>query len=301
MMDGPRRHLLVTADDFGMGPATSEGILDAAECRVITSSVLLVNSPNAATAVQSWRQRGCPMELGWHPNLTLDAPVLPAVRVPSLTGPDGNFWPLHAFLRRWLIGRLRAEEIELELEAQLERFRELTWQDPTIVNTHQHVAVFPPVGQILFDVLQQNDCRPLVRKVRERWSTLVRVPGARIKRLLLNGLGRRLAAVQDARQFPCNDWLAGITDPQWVRRPDFFASWLRASTGNVVELMCHPGHWDDTLVGRDCRLGDGLQQRRVDELRMLQLPEFLDAVHEAGFTLAGPSQLMPRDLRHAIA
>jgi predicted glycoside hydrolase/deacetylase ChbG (UPF0249 family) len=300
-MDGPRRQLLVTADDFGIGPATSAGILDAAECGAVTSSVLLVNSPFAESAVHSWRKRGCPMKLGWHPNLTLDAPILTAERVPSLIGPDGNFWPLSAFLRRWLLGRLCPHEIEVELAAQLERFRELTWQEPAIVNTHQHVGVFAPVGQILLDVLERKDCRPLVRNVREQWSTLVRVPGARVKRTLLNLLGRRQARVTQGRRFPCNDWLAGITDPKWVKRPSFFENWLRTSKGNVVELMCHPGHWDDTLVGRDCRPGDGLQQRRVDELHLLRRPDFLDAVSSHGFSLTSPSQFAQPRFRHVVA
>src|SRR3954454_12510926 len=104
-----RRHLIVTADDYGIGPATSEGILDAAASGVITASVLLVNSPYAHDAVQAWRKQDCPMELGWHPNLTLDFPILPPSQVPSLIGPDGNFWPLSSFMRRWFFGRLREE------------------------------------------------------------------------------------------------------------------------------------------------------------------------------------------------
>jgi hypothetical protein len=60
--------------------------------------------------------------------------------------------------------------------------------------------------------------------------------------------------------------------------------------GQSIELMCHPGYFDDTLVGRDCVAGDGLQQRRVDELHLLRQPEFPRACDEAGFGLARPSQ-----------
>jgi chitin disaccharide deacetylase len=293
-MEGPQRNLIVTADDFGIGPATSQGVLDAAVCGAITASVLLVNSPYAESAVRSWRQRGCPMELGWHPNLTLDSPILPRGRVPSLVGPGGMFWPLGTFLRHWVTGRLREEEIELELCAQYKRFRELTGQVPTIVNTHQHVGVFAPVGQILIYVLERHGCYPFVRRVRESWGTLLQVPGARIKRTLLNCLGRRLARAQEARDQTGNDWLAGITDPKWVQRPTFFHKWLQAVGGQTVELMCHPGHLDPTLLGRDCRVGDGLMQRRVDELHLLQQPDFLKDVRDAGFVLVTPSQFLRR-------
>ena len=291
-MDGPKRYLIVTADDFGMGPATSEGVLEAAACGAITASVLLVNSPFAEQAVRQWKRRGCPMELGWHPNLTLDSPLLGAAEVSSLAGPDGRFWPLGAFLRRWLAGRLREEEIERELTAQFLRFHELTGQQPNIVNTHQHVGVFAPVGQILMDVLEKKGCFPLLRRVRESWSTLWRVPGARIKRTILNCLGRPLAKRQEARKHGGNDWLGGITDPKWVQRPTFFTEWLEAIPGTVVELMCHPGHLDPTVLGRDCQVGDGLMRRRVDELQLLRQPAFLEAVRQANFTLATPSQIL---------
>jgi predicted glycoside hydrolase/deacetylase ChbG (UPF0249 family) len=285
------RLLVVVADDFGMGPSTSAGILDVADRGAVTASVLLVNSPYAQDAVRCWRQRGCPMELGWHPNLTLDAPAAPAAQVASLLGPDGKFCPLKVFLRRWALGTLNAGDIERELRAQLERFCDLVGHLPTVVNTHQHVGVFAPVGDVLMKVLLERGCKPYLRRVREPLRVLWTVPGARIKRSLLNGLGRRLARRQEAQEFPGNDWLAGITDPKWVKDAHFFGRWLRAVPGQHVELMCHPGYQDPTLLGRDCRLGDGLLQRRVDELLLLKKPSFQETVQEAGFTLATPAAL----------
>jgi predicted glycoside hydrolase/deacetylase ChbG (UPF0249 family) len=294
----PERFLIVVADDFGIGPNTSSGILDVAERGSATASVLLVNSPSAESDIRRWRCRGCPMELGWHPNLTLDAPVLPASRVPTLLGADGKLLPLRHFVRRWLAGGLNPAEIASELAAQLDRFVELVGHLPTLINTHQHVGVFAPVGEILLSVLEQRRCVPYVRRVREPWSVLWRVPGARIKRTVLNLQGRRLARSQEARQFPGNDWLAGVTDPQWIKDPRFFGRWLHAVPGEVVELMCHPGYLDPTLLGRDCQLGDGLMERRVDELRLLREPAFQGAVAAAGFRLASPSELTRSRARH---
>ena len=57
--DGPRR-LVVTADDFGIGPDTSRGILDLAARGAVTSTVLLVTSPFAADGVRQWRQAAGP-------------------------------------------------------------------------------------------------------------------------------------------------------------------------------------------------------------------------------------------------
>ena len=286
-----QRRLIVIADDFGMGPNTSAGILHLALRGVVTGSVLLVNSPYADESVRLWRQLGCPMELGWHPNLTLDQPILHAARVPSLVDPAGVFWPLGAFLKRWLTGQLVADEIEAELLAQANRFHDLVGHPPSVINTHQHVGLFPPVGEKLLRVLSRHGDRPYVRRVREPWAMLWRVRGARLKRAVLNVLGAKLGEKQDAEGFPGNDVFAGLTDPKWVRDPRFFANWLAQAPGRTVELMCHPGHPDPTLVGRDCEEGDGLMQRRVDEQRLLEHPDFMRAVRAAGFALVSPSQL----------
>src|SRR5437764_12218616 len=105
---GLTRRLVVIADDYGIGPATSRGILDLAADGLVTGAVLLVNSPFAAEGVRCWRQAGTPMELGWHPCLTIDAPVLPPGAVPSLVGPDGRFHSLGRLMGRLAAGRGRA-------------------------------------------------------------------------------------------------------------------------------------------------------------------------------------------------
>jgi len=289
-VDG-KRYLIVTADDFGIGPATSQGILDLAAQGLLTCTVLIVNSPHAEQAVCAWRQARCPMELGWHPCLTLDEPVLPASRVPSLVGPDGRFWPLAQFLKRVCVGRIDAAEVEAELRAQLERFVALVGHGPGVVNSHQHIQVFQPVGDILLDLLARQQPLPYVRRVREPWRMLWRVPGARFKRAVLSVLGRRDARQQAGQGFPGNDWLAGITDPEWVADPQFLVRWLGRVPGKVVELACHPGHWDDTLIGRDCTAEDGGVQRRVQEYRRLSEVSFRAVCGRAGFVFAAPSEV----------
>jgi predicted glycoside hydrolase/deacetylase ChbG (UPF0249 family) len=287
-----QRYLVVIADDYGIGPATSQGILDLGVAGLVTGAVLLVNSPFAEEAVRAWRELGCPFELGWHPCLTMDRPVLPASQVPSLVNQEGYLWPLNRFLARVLLGRIRAAEVTAELRAQYRRFQDLIGQSPTLVNSHQHAGLFPPVGSCLLEVL--SDCRPLpyVRRVRERLGTVARVPGARVKRSILSALGLHGASRQERMGFPGNDWLAGITDPPCVRRPDYLVHWLSHMPGSVVELACHPGYWDETLIGRDCLADDGKLQRRVDELHLMQQASFVQACRRAGFTMAAPSEVL---------
>jgi predicted glycoside hydrolase/deacetylase ChbG (UPF0249 family) len=286
-----RRYLLVTADDFGMGPATSRGIIDLALQRRVTNTLLLVNSPYAEQAVAQWQRAGKPLEIGWHPCLTLDAPLLPAHQVPSLVDGQGQFLGLGRFLSRWALGRIEPEEVHREYTAQYRRFCELVGP-PLSVATHHHVQVFAPIGRILLEVLKGERAVPFLRRVCEPWQTLLAVPGARLKRLWLSWQGAGDAEEQRRLGFTGNQWLIGITNPRNVHDPAFLACWLQRAVGEVVELTCHPGYYDPSLVDRDCTATDGQQERRAKELELLRQPSFLEAVRAAGFVLLGPTELL---------
>lgn len=291
---GLARQLVVVADDFGIGPETDRAILELGAAGVLTGTVMIVNSPFAEAGVLAWKKAGRPVELGWHPALTIDRPILPAEHVPSLVDHDGRCWPLGAFLKRSLFGRINAAEVAAEMAAQYERFCELVGGPPKLVNSHQHASLFRPVTAALHALLCSKRARPFIRRVCEPKSMLARIPGARVKRGVLDWFGRRQAKQLARDGFPGCEWLAGITDPPFVRDPAFHTRWLKAIPGRSVELACHPGYHDDTLVGRDCTATDGLLQRRVDELALLKRPDFADAVRAAGFEAVPASRLGER-------
>jgi hypothetical protein len=84
-----------------------------------------------------------------------------------------------------------------------------------------------------------------------------------------------------------------------VADPQFHPRWLSHVPGRVVELACHPGYYDSTLIGRDCGADDGLLQRRVDELARLSEPSFSEAVRATGFKLVAPAELGRADFQSA--
>jgi predicted glycoside hydrolase/deacetylase ChbG (UPF0249 family) len=162
---------------------------------------------------------------------------------------------------------------------------------PTVVNSHHHVQIFNAVGSALRSVLGRMRPLPFLRRVREPWRTLRRVPGARAKRLFVSALGAAESRRQAKDRLPGADWLVGITDPPFVSDPRFLMRWLSHVPGQVVELTCHPGYRDATLTGRDAAIGDGQIERRVREFELLEHTSFLDACRNAGFELVAPSQL----------
>jgi predicted glycoside hydrolase/deacetylase ChbG (UPF0249 family) len=282
----PTRRLMICADDYGIGPGTSHGILDLALEGRIDAAVLLVNSPYARQSVREWRSHQPDVPLGWHPCLTLDRPVLPPETVPTLVDSRGFFWPLSIFLRRWALGRLRGEEIAAELRAQLDLFRDWMGCNPPLVNSHQHVAVFKPVGRILASLL--GDFRPYARRVREDSRTLRSIAPARWKRLFLSVMAQSGNRALDQAGCPGNDTLAGIANHTDLQDDVFFTRWIARAPGDLVELMVHPGYHDETLVGRDCEANDGGMERRIREYRLLSAKRLDEAIGEAGFQRVSP-------------
>src|SRR5262249_6733918 len=195
---------------------------------------------------------GRQLELGWHACLTLDRPLAGVGSVPSLVRPDGTFWSLGTFTQRLLLGQIRPSEIAAELRAQHRHFQELVGHPPSVVNFHHHLQIFSSVGTILREILAAQRPAPYIRRVTEPWTTRRRVGGARLTRLFLTTLGGREAQRQARDGFPGNDWLAGLTDLRAIFDPAFFAIWLARIPGRIVELMCHPGYKDLTIIGRDC-------------------------------------------------
>ena len=285
------RLLLVTADDFGIGPETSRGILELGAKGILTSTVLLVNSPYATEAVWQWRRAGAPLELGWHPCLTLDGPASSPDQDRTLVDDNGRFHNLGTFLKKLLFRQISQDEVVLEFNAQLERFMELVGRPPINVNAHHHVHVFRMISRSLRAVMDPLMPRPYVRRVVEPWTTILGVGGGRLKRMMLSYFGTRAARRQVAQEYPGTDTVLGITDPACVDDTQFFLRWLRKTDRAAVELTCHPGYLDTTLVGRDGSMTDGQIHRRQRELDLLLKPEFLKTVQDCGFTLATAEDL----------
>jgi hypothetical protein len=125
---------------------------------------------------------------------------------------------------------------------------------------------------------------------------LMRIRGARIKRAFLSFQGGRAGQKQRSAGFPGNDALAGITDPPYVTDPNFFVRWLMHIKGDLVELACHPGYYDETLIGRDCTATDGRLERRVHELHLLSQPTYVEACRRGGFALARPEDFQHKPM-----
>ena len=102
------RYLIVNADDFGLSAGVNDGIVEAHEQGIVTSTSLMVDAPGAAAGAALARDR---------PDLSVGLHVVE----PKDVDLDDPAQAARAFAE------------------QLERFRELVGADPTHVDSHHHV------------------------------------------------------------------------------------------------------------------------------------------------------------------
>lgn len=157
------RHLIVTADDFGIHEAVNEAVGLASRAGVLTAASLMVGAPAAADAVR--RARELPrLRVGLHLVLADGFAMLPREQIPDLVDSEGRFgdgmW-LDG-VRYFALPALR-RQLEAEIRAQFAAFAR-TGFVLDHVNAHKHFHLHPTL------------LRMIVRVGREFGMGAVRVP-----------------------------------------------------------------------------------------------------------------------------
>lgn len=266
---------VLCADDYGMTPGVSRGVLEAARAGRVNAVSAMTSLPDWPRAAEEWRTAAPRAALGLHVTLTLGRPL---GAMPRFAPKD--FPPLDTILRAG--GALPVGEIRDEITRQVEAFIHHAGRLPDHVDGHQHVHALPGVRTILFDVLRERGCGGCrVRNSSDApWRILVRRGGAS-KALAVAAVTRGMG--RDARRagFVCNKGFAGFSpfDPA-ADMPRQFARFLRAPGPDHL-VMCHPGHVDDALIALDPHT-----DVREAELRFLLSEKFDAVLAQAGAKLA---------------
>ena len=241
--------LIVNADDFGLTPGVSRGILEAHRNGIVTSTTLLVNREIPPAQRDELQASG--LGVGVHLNLTLGTPVSNPRRVPSLVDAEGRF------IRdaREVAARARTDEARIELGSQIDAFRKIMGRFPTHLDTHHHVGRHDPILDLVLDF-----ARALKVPVRSQDATV------------------RTAARRLGLRTPDHFMGESGPEPYWSRERTL--EHLAGLPTGLSEFMTHPGYFDDDLAYS--RYG----RQRETELAGLTDAECRRAVERHGIQLA---------------
>ena len=242
------RTLIVNADDFGLTPGVSRGILEAGATGIVTSTTLIVNRPIDPELIGRLKASG--LGAGLHLNLTLGTPLSDPRRVPSLVDGEGRF------IRdpREAASRADKDEARIELGNQIDAFRALMGCFPTHLDSHHHSHRLPVVLDAVVSVAREHGLP--VRRSSDR-------------------IAERL---HDARLSTTSTFIeAFFGEGATLDRLREIVATLPHGTH---ELMCHPGHSDAAL-----RAESGYADFRERELQVLCDPAAREAVRAAGVEL----------------
>ena len=147
--------LIVTADDYGMCQTVDDAIDAGIENGFITTTNVMTNMETLENA-RTLREKYPHISIGVHFNVTTGRPVSNPAEIPSLLAPDGDFWKLSTFKKRYSKGLIVPEELEKELQAQYALF-EKTCGHADYWNTHENSALHTKAFSVFAKVAKEHN------------------------------------------------------------------------------------------------------------------------------------------------
>ena len=277
------KHLIVTADDFGLAREVNEAVEQAHTQGILTAASLMVGSPACDDAVACAR-RLPGLRVGLHLTLVEAAPVLPPARVSDLVGPDGLFRTDMALAGANMFFRPSVQrQLAAEIEAQFAAFAR-TGLPLDHVNSHKHFHLHPTIAGLMIRIGKRYGMKAV--RVPAEPTAIVRTVDAgapwsvpTLVAPFVSLLSRRLRG-------------AGLRVPDQV----FGLAWSGAMTGErisavlsrlpegVTEIYTHPA-----VAGGFP--GAAPDYRYADERAGLVSPEVIEAAASSGARLGGFSDI----------
>jgi len=264
--------LIINADDLAMSHSENDASFTALDQKLVTSATVMVPAPWFGE-VAAYAKTHPDADLGLHLTLTAEwqtfrwGPVTPRNLVPSLVGPDGNFYAT----TEEFVQHAKVNEVEIEVRAQIERAKAMGL-DPTHLDAHMHSLYATPQ---LFAVLQ---------KVAREYKLPIRM--ARNEQVFRD----LLPYVQASDPFP-----DAIFSPQGDVQPavwkDYYLNVVKNLQPGVTELFVHLAHDDAEMraVTVNYAVWDAAWRQR--DIDVISSPEFKKALTDNHVTLIGWRQI----------
>lgn len=251
---------MLSADDYAISPAVSDGILELVGADRLSATAAMVTWPDWPREAPPLVAQKNRVAIGLHLNLTAGAPLGPMPRL----APSGALPSPSLFLKGGARGA--DAEIAAEVDRQLDRFEDAAGMAPDFVDGHHHVHIFPPVRRALIAALRARypGRPPLVRNPGDRLSRILARRHFLVKAAGVAWHARGLAQALAEAGLPSNDGFSGFSAFSGATPYDREIDIALVARGERPLMMCHPGRVDATLGARDT-----ITARRMQELETL--------------------------------
>lgn len=254
------KRIVLCADDYGIAPGVSRGIRELLAAGRLSATSCMVVYPEFAEDGPLLRSFLGRADIGLHFTLT-DKRSLASVTAQMHLRPP----PI--------------SEIAAKLERQVRRFSDVLGRVPEFIDGHQHVHILPVVRDAVVQVARRIGA--YVRVTNEPIDASMWRRPSPVSSVYLSRASRRLAERAAQIGVTTNHGFRGVRN--FHERTPFGALFrsMIADTRDGCLIMCHPGHPDALLAGRD-----PVQAQRAAELDYLAGRDFLQDITEAGVVLS---------------
>jgi predicted glycoside hydrolase/deacetylase ChbG (UPF0249 family) len=280
------RYLIIHADDAGMSHSANRGTIDAMEEGIVSSASIMVPCPWFVEIAEYARSHP-DKDFGIHLTLTCEwkryrwGPVAPRDKVPSLLDDQGYMWSSTSEVAQ----HAKAEEVELELRAQIDRAKQFG-VPITHLDTHMgSVVCRPDLLEIYVRLGIEYDIPVFfLRQLDERLS-------AEYPALAKTGLAMIDKLAQ--HHMPLVDQMAQIySKPPGATRRDAYLTALRNLQPGVSQLIVHCGYDDPEL-----RAITSSSANRDEDRRIFSDPEVKELIRQQDIKVINWKQLREMQAR----
>ena len=278
-MSRSSKYLIINADDYGYFSCVSRGILKGAESGAITATGIMANSPNFNESIK-WLKQANELDQGVHLNISYGQPLTHQLQK-RLEQWQGTFPDKSVVVKKIITRQIPVSDIENEWRAQIQRCID-SGIKIAFLNSHEHLHMLPPLYK-LFTSLTKEYNLVYSRYSSPEWQLPMNISST-IRNLLLFSMHLLNLRYVNSKA----PKLLGMNESGQLSLPYLKKIFSTLKTGEVYELMCHPGHFDSDEI-QDPHLLN--YHRWAEELELLTSNDFKKLCESEGIKLTSYREL----------